>query len=97
MEYENEELDITVSLMIQADKYINNPDPGFRMESVIKVANCMYVRFEGREEYLPIAYQRLQVEAYENDISLKGDSYTVFVDSDDEGNIVADIFIEREE
>lgn len=96
LEYGNEEMNISVSLMLQADRYINNPDPGYRMEPVIKVPGCMYLRFEGREEDLHIAYKKIEVDAYENDIDLKGNSYTIFVDAADDGNIVADIFMEKE-
>lgn len=96
LEFSNEEMGLSMSFMVQADKYINNVDQGFTMESVIKVSNCMYIRFEGREEDLQIAYKKIEVEAYENDIALKGSSYTIFVDADDEGNIVADIFMEKE-
>lgn len=66
------------------------------MEPVIKVPGCMYLRFEGREEDLHIAYKKIEVDAYENDIDLKGNSYTIFVDAADDGNIVADIFMEKE-
>ena len=98
-EFSNEEMGLRISLMLQADRYIHNVDPGFRMEPVIKKNNCMYVRFEGSEEDLQIAYKKIQVEAYENDIILSGNSYTVFVDDDenDDESIMADIFMEKEE
>ena len=93
---DDEEMDITVSFMVQANQFIHNVDPPFKMASLINVKDCMYVRFVGLEDDLQIAYQKLQVEAYENDIALKGSSYTVFVDADGEGDIVADIFMEKE-
>ena len=42
---------------------------------------------------MQFAYQKLGVYAFENDIQLKGDSYTVFVKKEEE-NIVADVFME---
>lgn len=92
----DEELNLSLSLLIQADSFIHKLDPGYRMERVVSVKNCMYIRFIGLEEDLQIAYQKLQVEAYEADIKLKGSSYTVFVDADDDGYITADIFMEKE-
>ena len=45
---------------------------------------------------MQFAYDKINLEASENDIKLKGDSYTVFVDQDEEeGTIIADVFMER--
>ena len=89
-------LEITVSLMLQADRYINDVAAPYRMEPVIQVKNCMYTRFTGAEEDMQFAYQKMQVTAYEEDIKLKGSSYTIFLDSDDDGIVTADIFMEKE-
>ncbi|MBR2674075.1 MAG: hypothetical protein IKE52_01265 [Mogibacterium sp.] len=89
-------LAIKVTLMLQADRYINNIRAPYRMESVVQAKNCMYTRFTGAEEDIQYAYQKMQVTAYEENIKLKGSSYTIFLDSDDEGNITADIFMEIE-
>ncbi|MBP3897775.1 MAG: hypothetical protein J6D57_08125 [Mogibacterium sp.] len=88
-------VNMRISLMLQADKYINNVSYPYYMESVISVNNCMYTRFCGTEEDIQYAYQKIAVTAYEENIKLKGSSYTVFLDSDDSGNITADIFMER--
>ena len=53
----------------------------------------MFARFTEKEENLQYAYSKLGLFAFENDIKLKGDSYTVFVDKNEEG-IVADVFME---
>jgi hypothetical protein len=89
--------EIKVSLMLQADRYINNVSAPYRMESVVQAKNCMYTRFTGAEEDMQYAYQKIQVTAYEEDLKLKGSSYTIFLDSNDEGNITADIFMEKME
>jgi len=44
-------------------------------------------------QYLQFAYSKLQLHAFDNDIKLKGDSYTVFVENK-EGKMVADVFME---
>ena len=49
--------------------------------------------FNEKEENLQFAYQKLGVYAFENDIKLKGDSYTIFV-KQDENEFVADVFME---
>lgn len=88
-------LDINFRFLIQSDKYINNIAPIYKMESVINIKNCMYARFSGEESELHIAYKKIQVEAYEKDIELKGDSYTVYVDGDGMGEMTVDIFMEK--
>lgn len=93
---EEESFEIKVVLMLQADRFINNLQPPYRMESVIQAKDCMYTRFSGAEEDVQYAYQKIQVDAYENNIKLNGNSYTIFLDSDDDGNITADIFMEKD-
>ena len=89
-------LEINVALMLQADRFINNLQFPYIMESCIKVKDCMYTRFKGLEDDLQYAYQKIQVEAYENDIKLKDSCYTIFLDSDETGNVIVDVFVEKE-
>lgn len=95
---ENNELDMEIFLIMQADNFIHNVEQPYIMDSIIKIPNCMYCRYVGPEDKLNFAYQKIQLEAFENDISLKGDSYTVFVDRVEENDtITADVFMERED
>ena len=56
----------------------------------------MYCRYTGPEEKLKFAYDKIQLTAFEENIPLKGDSYTIFVDKNEEDEtIVADVFMER--
>lgn len=63
------------------------------LKNQIKVSNCLFARFMEKEENLQFAYSKLQLHAFENNIKLKGDSYTVFVDKKD-NKMVADVFME---
>lgn len=92
---EGETFQLTSSLMMQADRFINNIQPPYKMEPVIQAKDCMYTRFSGAEDDIHFAYQKIEVDAYENDIKLKGSNYTIFLDSDENGNITADIFMEK--
>ena len=90
------ELDMEIIMMLQCNNYINNVEQPYAMESVVRVPNAMYCRYNGPEEKLKFAYDKIQLEAFENDIPLKGDSYTIFVDRDEENEtITADVFMER--
>jgi hypothetical protein len=93
---ENGELDITVKLIRQSSQFINHVEEPYKCESVLRVKNCMYVRYTGPESMLKFAYDKINLTAFEEDIKLKGDSYTIFVNQIDD-NIVADIFMERAE
>lgn len=90
------ELDMEIIMMLQCNNYINNVEQPYAMESVVRVPNAMYCRYNGPEEKLKFAYDKIQLEAFGNDIPLKGDSYTIFVDRDEENEtITADVFMER--
>lgn len=93
---ENGELDITVKLIRQSSQFINHTEEPYKCESVLRVKNCMYVRYKGPETSLNFAYDKINITAFEEDIKLKGDSYTVFVNQVDD-SIIADVFMERAE
>ena len=95
---ENNELDMEIILMLQCNNYIHNVEPPYSMESVIRVPNCMYCRYIGPEDKLKFAYDKIHLEAFENDIELEDCSYTIFVDrNEEEETIVADVFIPRKD
>ena len=95
---ENNELDMKILLLLQCNNYIHNVEPPYSMESVIRVANCMYCRYIGPEDKLKFAYDKIHLEAFENDIELEDCSYTIFVDRNEEDEtIVADVFIPRKD
>ena len=90
------ELDVEVTLLLQCNNYIHNVEQPYYMESILRVQNCMYCRYIGPEEKLKFAYDKINLEAFENDIELTGESYTVFVDqNEEEGTIVADVFMPK--
>lgn len=93
---EEGEIDIVVKLIRQSSNYINHTDEQYKCESILRIKNCMYVRYTGPESSLKFAYDKINLTAFEEDIKLKGDSYTVFVNQIDD-NIIADVFMERAE
>ena len=88
------QIDIKVYLMRQANNFIHNVEAPYTMESVLRVRNCMYARYTGPEEKLKLAYDKINVTDFEEDIELSNSNYTIFVDKQDD-NIVADIFVEK--
>ena len=80
----------------QADNFIHKMDEPYTIQSVIRVPNCMYSRYIGPEEKVKLAYDKLNVTAFEEDIELNGNSYTIYVGQDEENDtITADVFMER--
>ena len=95
---ENNELDMEIILMLQCNNYIHNVEAPYSTESVIRVPNCMYCRYIGPEDKLKFAYDKIHLEAFENDIELEDCNYTIFVDRNEEDEtIVADVFIPRKD
>lgn len=93
---DEEELDMEINMLLQCNNYVHSVEKPYVMESVVRVPNCMYCRYIGPEEKLKFAYDKINLEAFENDIELTGESYTVFVDQNvEEGTIVADVFMTK--
>lgn len=93
---ENGEPNIELFLMFQCNCFINKVEQPYSMESVIRVSNTLYCRYIGAESTLRFAYDKINLEAFEKDISLENCSYTIFVDNnEDEQTIIADVFIPR--
>lgn len=91
---EKGQIKIKVSLILQSTNFIHNIESQYKMEATKRIKNCLYVRYTGEEGKLKLAYDKLNLLAYEENIGLKGDSYTIFLEQDDE-NIVADVFMEK--
>jgi hypothetical protein len=85
-----------ISFIRQSDTFIHHVEHPYRMESIIKVSDCLYTRFVGEEDDLRFAYNKIQLAGYEEEISLTDETYTVFVDSnEDDGTMTADIFVPK--
>lgn len=95
---ENNELDMGIVMMLQCNNYIHSVEPPYSMESVIRVPNALYCRYTGPENTLKFAYDKINVEAFEQDIKLADCNYTIFLDNNqEEGITIADVFVPRAE
>jgi hypothetical protein len=92
--YNDGAADIKINLLQQTNIFIYEVEPPYSMESIIRVPDCLYVRYTGSEERLQFAYDKLNLIAFEEDISLVGDNYTVFLDKNDD-ILTADVFMEK--
>ena len=94
----NNELDMEIVMMLQCNNYIHSVEQPYSMESVIRVPNALYCRYTGPETSLKFAYDKINVEAFEQDIKLADCNYTIFLDNNQEEDItIADVFVPRAE
>lgn len=91
---EEGQIDIHVYLMRQANTYIHSMEAPYRIKSLIRVPDCMYARYVGPEEKMSLAYNKINIVAFEEDIALSNENYTILVDRQ-EDDIVADVFIRK--
>lgn len=88
------EVDLNMKFMLQADNFIHNVEQPYRMESLLRVKNCLYARYMGPEDKIKFAYDKLGVYAFENDVELEGSNYTIYVDrNEEEETMIADVFM----
>lgn len=80
-------------MMQQATQMIPQMEPGYHMDAVLRVKNCLYAHYTGPLNHSQLASSKLQIMAFENDIKLNGNTYTIFVNQDDDDAVV-DVFME---
>ena len=80
-------------LMQQATQFIPQMEQGYHMDAVLRVKNCLYAHFTGPLAFNQLATAKLQVLAFENDIKLSGNSYTIYVNQDEDDGVI-DVFME---
>lgn len=81
-----------VDIMFQLEQEIPT-SASYSFKKEVFVPNCLMGRFCGKEEDIHFVYKKLVVHAFENDIDLIGDNYTVFVEKKESGYITADVFM----
>lgn len=80
-------------LMQQATQFIPQMEQGYHMDAVLRVKNCLYAHYCGPMSQSQLAASKLQIHAFENEQTLTGDTYTIFVRQDDDDAVV-DVFME---
>ena len=80
-------------LLQQATQLISQMEPGYHMDGVLRVKNCLYAHYTGPMSQSQLASQKLQIHAFENEQTLTGTIYTIFVNQDDDEGVV-DTFME---
>ena len=82
-----------IELMGQVREIPRKILPPYSFNETIRIENCLLVRYHGNIEKLPLAYSKLEIHCFENDLILQGEIYTVILE-EKENIITADIFAE---
>ena len=82
-----------VYMMQQATQLIPRMEAGYSMDAVLRVRNCLYAHYVGPMSQSGLASQKLNIFAFENELELNGNVYTIFVNQDDDDAVV-DVFME---
>lgn len=77
-------------LYIQAYDYKQYKNQ-FNVLDEVVAEYCLYTRFEGKPEYLQLAFNKLEIYEYEEDMITRGDIYMISLEGS-EDHIVMDIF-----
>ncbi len=68
-------------------------EPGYTQDAVLRVRGCLYAHYTGPMSQSGLASQKLNIFAFENELELNGNVYTIFVNQDDDDAVV-DVFME---
>ena len=79
----------------QSNNFIHNVDSPYKMESVIRVSNCMYAHYVGPEEKTKLAYDKIDIVAFEENIELSNEVYAILVGQHDDENVITDVFVQK--
>ena len=82
-----------IYFMQQVNQLIPRLDPGYQMDAVLRVRNCLYAHYTGPMSRSSLASQKLDIYAFENELELSGNVYTIFVNQDEDEGVV-DVFME---
>lgn len=82
------ELDMKIIMMLQCNNYIHSVEQPYSMDSVIRVPNALYCRYTGPEQSLKFTYDKINLEAFENNIKTGDCNYTIFVNNDSKENLM---------
>ena len=91
--YENGKLLQKKEMMVQLRQVPDKIESPYSFTELLRIENCLLARYHGNMFNLPMAYSKLQVYAFENNIGLKGDTFTIIIEQK-EGDITADVFAE---
>ena len=90
---DNGEVELKMYLLRQVNKKISAVTLPFKFEEVIRVSNCIYAHYVGPAESVKVASDKIGVIAFEENLTLSNESYTIYVDQNDD-EMITDVFVQ---
>ncbi|MCL2143278.1 MAG: hypothetical protein FWH44_03360 [Methanomassiliicoccaceae archaeon] len=78
-------------IMVQIRDVPKKVEPPYAFTELLRVENCLLARYRGDTFNLPMAYGKMQVYAFEKEMDIAGETYTIVVEQN-ENSILADVF-----
>ena len=85
--------DAEIYFMQQVNQLIPRLDPGYEMDAVLRVRNCLYAHYTGPMSHSNLASQKLDIYAFEHELELTGNVYSIYVNQDEDDGVL-DVFME---
>lgn len=82
-----------IYILSQVNQMIVHLEPQYHMDALLRVRGCLYGHFTGPSDKMSLVYNKMNVMAYEQDIKLNGNTYTIYV-SQNGDEMVTDVFME---
>ena len=82
-----------IYFMQQVNQLLPRLDPGYEMDAVLRVRNCLYAHYTGPMSRSNLASQKLDIYAFEHEIECTGNSYSIYVNQDEDDGVL-DVFME---
>lgn len=95
MKLEKGKIKLDRKLIMQCRGDFSKIPIGFERKESVKIGPCVHAQFAGKEENILRAYEKVSVYAYENEIELKKENYTVYVKQDGSDSTI-DVFVPME-
>lgn len=90
---EDGKIESIIQYLRQISKYIDNIDCPYKIEHEKIVRNCICAKYTGPRNNFDLAYEKIKIYAFENNIQLTGCTYTIILQGDVD-NYKMDIFAE---
>lgn len=79
LEVDNTQMTLLSKFLLQVDQNGIQIEEPYKFTSEIFIENCIMAEFYDYANYMQLAYQKISVYAYEHELKLRGDKYTVFL------------------
>ncbi|MEE1057510.1 MAG: hypothetical protein UH239_09735 [Acutalibacteraceae bacterium] len=93
---ENGQAKWKIFILRQVNNYIHHVEKPYFFEKLIRIKKAMYAHYVGPEEKIRLAHEKIKIIAFEKDIDIADESYTIYVGQEND-NVIVDVFVEKKD